>query len=176
MPLNILSKRMLFASVIILITFASCDISDISNKEPAENTSSTSTLSGTIMDISYECVSGYANSDSITYYTVYLLPYESAEGKKPWDAEAYSDPYPYLTFSINKNSTPGSYSVLTYAASGSKILQGRGSGSESILFSEGEIIISSIDTENYTISGSIEAKSSDGESDVSGTFEVPIQH
>ena len=165
-------SRTWVAVTIVVLSLSGCDIQGPQFSADA--------VSGTIAGNAFTFVSGYAgpNSTDASYWTVYLIPEAPASGTNPWDTGAYTDGYPYLSFSFKTSLAPGEFTISTYAgtaADESIGIEGWLTFFDNILFDSGTLIIDVFDgTANGEVSGRISADTRDGSSSVNGTFEVPI--
>ena len=100
---------------------------------------------------------------------------EANSGYETWETGAYTDLYPYVYFSVKKDSSEQTFTISTFGTDGIS-LTGYSSASDGVLFDDGEIEITAIDTVNNIISGKIWATTTNGSSFLNGNFEVDIEH
>jgi hypothetical protein len=145
-----------------------------------QDETSTGPASGTIQDIPFTFVSGYAgpSSTSAAIWNVYLYPEEPATGLEPWESGAYADVYPYVSFAFETSLVPGEFTIETYAGiadsgNSEKIgINGWLSFFDGIVFDSGTLIISEFNPEGGTVSGSINADTIQNNAKLNGTFQV----
>jgi len=134
-------------------------------------------LQGEIRSYPYTFVAGYARTNYMDTdcYSIFLLPSSPNAGYAPWDENAYDKLYPYLSFVLEKNSVPQMYNISTLGADGI-MLTGYSTYSDGVLFDDGQLEITSIDTVTNIISGRIWGTTNEETSTVSGNFQVVIKH
>lgn len=128
-------------------------------------------LQGKIRGNTFSFVSGVALDKNSSSWNIRLFPRDPAAGEDPWSTSAYSNVYPYLSFTISRTAPTQKYTV-AFLSSSALTLAGWASPSEGTFFDDGEIEIQSIDT--ATITGRIWAITNEGDS-INGNFSAVIE-
>lgn len=158
-----MKKNIGFIFIFSIISFlTSCELLGLVEKD--ENGFKDQVLSGKIRNQSFTFVSGIAKE--ISYYNEWQI---SLYPTKADEYNSYLSVYPYLVFSIPKDSKPQKYKISTFGNSG-LMLTGWASGYDGTWFDDGEIEILSISETEIT--GRIRGVTNEGTSKINGNFSV----
>ncbi|MCP4164187.1 MAG: hypothetical protein GY760_29350 [Deltaproteobacteria bacterium] len=166
-----------FITGLIILSLSGCDLSDY-NKETGLDGH---ILKGKIRNLQYNFISGIALEDETgDNWNILLYPDDPADTINPFEKSSYSGCYPFVSFSINQNSSAQIYSVTTLGSSGQNSnsiqITGWSSGFEGVWFDDGELEITGLDLVDNIITGRIHAISNEGTSCLDGSFTAQIEH
>ncbi|MDA3849844.1 MAG: hypothetical protein PF447_01080 [Spirochaetaceae bacterium] len=167
--INVVKKTTFLLFVFLCLVFMSCDTASGGSGGLSQN------LQGTISSSSWNFVSGVA-LDSTDQWNIRLYPSDANPSYDPWNSNAYVGILPLVYFSMDKQAGPQSYTITTFGLYDGLGLGANRGNNNFVAFDSGQLEISSIDLENYTISGNISAGTNEGTSSLAGSFSVVIEH